>query len=106
MKQLTLLALSLVMVLSLAACGGDRTNGGSTNGGMTNGTTNGTTNGATNGTTNGTTNGAANGTTNGTGGTVTGPVDGDHRDVIGSDLDDMVRDGVADDRDGDLNREP
>ena len=118
MKRFALLAMSLAMVLALAACGGDRMDAGDTaapggaNSGTTNGTTNGVTNGTANGTTNGVTNGAANGATNGVtdgglaNGGVTGPAGGDHRDVIGSDLDDMVRDGIADDRDGNLNREP
>lgn len=98
MKRLGLLTLSLVMVLSLAACGGNRGAGSGTNGSTTSGTTNGTTNGATNGTTNGTAN-------NG-GVTGNGPRDDTPHDIIGSDLDDMVKNGTADDRDGNLNREP
>lgn len=102
MKRLGLLTLSLVMVLSLAACGGNRGADSSTNGSTTNGTTNGTANGATNGTTNG----AANGTTNSGGVTGNGPRDDTPHDIIGSDLDDMVENGTVDDRDGNLNREP
>ncbi len=116
MKRISLLALSLVMVLSLAACGGDRGTG--TNGSTTNGTSNGTagnhTNGTTNGTVGGTTNGAAgsgvtgNGTTGGSnaGDNSTGTQGGTGQDIIGSDLDDMVQNGIADDKDGNLNREP
>ena len=89
MKRLGLLTLSLVMVLSLAACGGDRGTGSGTNGS--------TTNGATSGTNNGTNNGGVTGN---------GPRDDTPHDIIGSDLDDMVKNGTADDRDGNLNREP
>lgn len=89
MKRLGLLTLSLVMVLSLAACGGDRGTGSGTNGS--------TTNGATSGTNNGTNNGGVTGN---------GPRDDTPHDIIGSDLDDMVKNGTVDDRDGKLNREP
>ena len=93
MKRLGLLTLSLVMVLSLAACGGDRGTGSGTNGSTTNGATSGTNNGSNNGTNNG-------------GVTGNGPRDDTPHDIIGSDLDDMVKNGTADDRDGNLNREP
>ena len=97
MKRLGLLTLSLVMVLSLAACGGDRGTGSGTNGGTTNGITSGTNNGATSGTNNG---------TNNSGVTGNGSRDDTPHDIIGSDLDDMVKNGTVDDRDGNLNREP
>lgn len=93
MKRLGLLTLSLVMVLSLAACGGDRGTGSGTNGSTTNGATSGTNNGSNNGTNNG-------------GVTGNGPRDDTPHDIIGSDLDDMVKNGTVDDRDGKLNREP
>ena len=93
MKRLGLLTLSLVMVLSLAACGGDRGTGSGTNGSTTNGTNNGSNNGSNNGTNNG-------------GVTGNGPRDDTPHDIIGSDLDDMVKNGTVDDRDGKLNREP
>lgn len=85
MKRLGLLTLSLVMVLSLAACGGDRGTGSGTNGSTTSGTNNGTNNGGVTG---------------------NGPRDDTPHDIIGSDLDDMVKNGTVDDRDGKLNREP
>lgn len=85
MKRLGLLTLSLVMVLSLAACGGDRGTGSGTNGSTTNGATSGTNNGGVTG---------------------NGPRDDTPHDIIGSDLDDMVKNGTVDDRDGKLNREP
>ena len=93
MKRLGLLTLSLVMVLSLAACGGDRGTGSGTNGSTTNGATSGTNNGSNNGTNSG-------------GVTGNGPRDDTPHDIIGSDLDDMVKNGTVDDRDGKLNREP
>ena len=89
MKRLGLLTLSLVMVLSLAACGGDRGTGSGTNGSTTNGITSGTNNG-----------------TNNSGVTGNGSRDDTPHDIIGSDLDDMVKNGTVDDRDGNLNREP
>ena len=93
MKRLGLLTLSLVMVLSLAACGGDRGTGSGTNGSTTNGATSGTNNGSNNG-------------TNNSGVTGNGSRDDTPHDIIGSDLDDMVKNGTVDDRDGNLNREP
>ena len=93
MKRLGLLTLSLVMVLSLAACGGDRGTGSGTNGSTTHGATSGTNNGSNNGTNHG-------------GVTGNGPRDDTPHDIIGSDLDDMVKNGTVDDRDGNLNREP
>ena len=89
MKRLGLLTLSLVMVLSLAACGGDRGTGSGTNGSTNNGATSGTNNG-----------------TNNSGVTGNGSRDDTPHDIIGSDLDDMVKNGTVDDRDGNLNREP